>query len=130
LRNGVSGNETARMHTMADPRRTAERYVEIATADGKEALADLFAPDGTFLAPNGTIYRGRAEIAGFYRQYLATIVPQFHIHRAVTERNDCWIELADGTPDEPILRASNHFNVDDDGSIVRLAVFLRPPPAR
>jgi limonene-1,2-epoxide hydrolase len=114
---------------MSDPRATADRYVAIATADGKEALAELFTADATFHAPNGTIYHGREEIAGFYRKYLANIVPAFHIHRAVSEGCDCWIELADGTPDAPILRASNHFTLDDDGFIVRLAIYLRPQPA-
>ena len=113
---------------MSDPRATADRYVAVATADGKEALAELFAPDATFHAPNGTVYQGRDEIAGFYRKYLADLVPAFHIHRAVAEGSDCWIELADGPVDDPILRAGNHFTVDDDGFIVRLAVFLRPQP--
>jgi limonene-1,2-epoxide hydrolase len=116
--------------TMTDARSTAQRYVEIATADGKEALAELFAPDATFLAPDGSVYHGRSEIAGFYRRYLANIVPAFHIQRAVADGRDCWIELADGTDDEPILRASNHFTVGDDGSIVRLVVFLRPQPRK
>lgn len=113
---------------MADARSTAERYVEVATADGKEALAELFASDAVFHAPDGKVHRGRAEIATFYRRYLATIVPAFHIQRAVSDGNDCWIELAGGTVDDPILRASNHFTVDDDGFIVQLVVFLRPQP--
>jgi hypothetical protein len=111
-------------------RATADRYVEIATADGKEALATLFAPDAAFHAPDGGIYHGRDEIAGFYRRHLANIVPTFHIHRAVMDGNDCWIELADGPRDAPILLASNHFTVDRDGLITRLAIFLRPRQSR
>src|SRR5205823_6320769 len=83
--------------SMSDPRTTADRYVEVATADGKEALATLFAPDGVFHAPDGSTYRGRDEIATFYRRHLANVVPTFHIHRAVADGRDCWIELADGT---------------------------------
>jgi SnoaL-like protein len=112
---------------MTDPRATADRYVAIAVADGKEALAELFADDAEFHAPDGTIYRGPKDIAGFYRKYLANIVPQFHIHRAVAQDDHCWVELADGTPEDPILRASNHFTVGPDGKIVRLCVFIRPP---
>jgi hypothetical protein len=113
---------------MANPRATADRYVEVATADGKEALAELFAMDGLFQAPNGSDYRGRAAIADFYRQYLAQRVPTFHIHRAVSEGHDCWVELADGTTDDPVLLASSHFTVDDNNMIVRLCVYLRPQP--
>jgi hypothetical protein len=111
---------------MPDPRITADRYVEVALADGKEALALLFAPDATFLAPDGGVYRGRDEIAAFYRRHLANVIPTFHIHRAVAYGNDCWVELADGSDEDPILLASNHYTVDEDGFITRLAVYLRP----
>lgn len=114
---------------MPDPRATADRYVKIATADGKERLATLFTPDAVFLAPDGHMYRGRQDIAAFYRRHLANVVPKFHIHRAVTTDRDCWIELADGPDHDPTLLASNHFTVDEDGFITRLAVFLRPRPA-
>jgi limonene-1,2-epoxide hydrolase len=115
---------------MKDARLTADRYVEVATADGKEALATLFAPDAVFHAPDGSTYQGRGEIAAFYRRHLANVVPAFHIHRAVSDGGNCWVELADGTPESPTLLASNHFSVDDDGLITRLAVYLRPRPGR
>ena len=102
--------------------------MEVATADGKEALATLFAPDSVFYAPDGSTYRGRDEIAAFYRRHLANVVPTFHIQRAVTDADECWIELADGTVEDPTLLSSNHFRVDDDGLITRLAVYLRPRP--
>jgi limonene-1,2-epoxide hydrolase len=114
---------------MPDPRATADRYVAVATADGKDALAELFSPDAVFHAPDGRIHRGRGEIAAFYRVRLANYVPTFHIHRAVVGGNDCWIELADGADDDPTLLASNHFTVDDDGLIRELVVFVRPRPA-
>jgi limonene-1,2-epoxide hydrolase len=115
---------------MTDARTTADRYVEVATADGKDALATLFAPDAVFHAPDGSTYHGRDEIAAFYRRHLANVVPTFHIHRGVVDGSDCWIELADGTPENPTLLAGSHFTVDDDGLITRLAVYLRPRPGR
>jgi hypothetical protein len=39
---------------MSDARRMADRYVETATADGKEALAELFAADAVFLRPRSS----------------------------------------------------------------------------
>ncbi len=111
---------------MAGPRQIADRYVAIATADGKAALAALFASDATFHAPDGSVYRGREQIAAFYARHLATVVPRFHIHRAVEVGRDCWVELANPPLDDPVLLCSNHFTVDHDGFIARLAVFLRP----
>jgi hypothetical protein len=111
---------------MHGPRAVAEKYVQMATADAKGGLAELFAPDALFHAPDGNIYHGQEEIAAFYRHHLATIVPTFHIHRAVVEDNDCWIELADGPTDHPTLLATNHFTVGHDTLITRLAVYLRP----
>lgn len=103
-----------------------DRYVEVATADGKAALAELFAPDGIFHAPDGSVYRGREQIAAFYARHLATVVPEFHVHRAVEHGRDCWVELANPPMDAPVLLASSHFTVDDEGLIARLVVFLRP----
>jgi limonene-1,2-epoxide hydrolase len=114
---------------MPDPRATADRYVEVATADGKEALATLFALDASFDAPDGATYRGRDQIAAFYRRHLANIVPAFHIHRAVVDGRHCWIELANEPSENPTLLATNHFTVDDDGLIAQLTVFLRPHPS-
>ena len=96
----------------------------------KKTLANLFAADACFHAPDGLMYRGLDEIAAFYRRYLANVVPTFHIHRAVANGNDCWMKLANGPVDNPVLLASNHFTVDDDGLITRLAVYLRPRPPR
>jgi hypothetical protein len=115
---------------MPGARDTADHYVQVATADGKDALANLFALNAVFLAPDGNVYRGRDDIDAFYRRHLANIVPTFHIHRAVTDGDSCWIELADGSDEDPTLLASNHFTVDQDGLITRLAVYLRPRPAQ
>ena len=117
---------SVKLPAMSRPREVADRYVEIATADGKAALATLFAPDGIFHAPDGTVYRGREQIAAFYARHLATVVPHFHIHRSVEAGQDCWVELANPPLDDPVLLSSNHFTVNDDGFIARLAVFLRP----
>ena len=111
---------------MPGPRQVADRYVEIATA----ILAELFAPDGVFHAPDGSEYRGREQIAAFYARHLATVVPRFHIHRALEVGRDCWAELANPPIDAPVLLSSNHFTVDDEGFIARLAVFLRPREGR
>lgn len=108
------------------PLQTARRYVAVAVADGKGKLADLFAVDAEFHNPRGVIVRGRENIRAFYAEHLANVVPAFHISRSVVDGAQCWIELANGSPDAPDLVAANHFTVGADGLITRLAVFLRP----
>jgi limonene-1,2-epoxide hydrolase len=109
-----------------EPREVVERYVAAAVADGKEALAELFAPEATFEAPDGRTYRGRAEIAAFYGRHLASITPSFFIARIIEDGPSCWVELANGSAHSPLFVASNHFLIGADGQIEHLRVFLRP----
>jgi hypothetical protein len=103
--------------------------VEVATGGGKGRLADLFSEDAVFHNPSGTVASGRDEIRAFYEWRLKDITPEFHISRAVASGDSCWVELANGEPESPELVSANHFTVDADGLISRLAVFLRPRPS-
>jgi hypothetical protein len=109
--------------------RAAQRYAEVATADGKGDLAELFAEDAEFLTPLGTVVRGREAIRAFYDGHLADYTPTFHIARLLASDDSCWIELAFGEPSAPDLVCANHYTVGADGLITRLVVFLRPRPA-
>ena len=111
-------------------RRAVDRYVEVATSGGKGAIADLFAADATFHNADGGITRGREAIRAVYEEKLANITPAFHVAHLVEDGDHCWVELANGSTDDPQLIASDHFTVDAEGLITRMAVFLRPrPPA-
>ena len=106
---------------------TAERYVAVATSGGRGALADLFSADAEFHNPRGHIVRGRENIRSFYTDHLRDITVTFHMGRSLAAGDSCWIELQDHDPNGEVrLVASNHFTVDDEGLITRLAVFLRP----
>lgn len=109
--------------------KAAERYVEVATGGGKGMLADLFAEDAEFHHPHGGSIYGREAIRAFYDRFLANVTPSFHVVRVAAAGNECWIELADG-PASSDLVATDHFTVDADGLITRLAVFLYSRPAR
>ena len=109
--------------------RTAERYVAVATSGGGAALADLFSADAEFHNPRGGIVRGRENIRSFYEAHLRGVTVVFQIGRSVAEGDSCWVELQNLESDGQVrLIASNHFTVNEDGLITRLAVFLRPTP--
>ena len=110
--------------------RAAERYVAVATSGGGAALADLFSDDAEFHNPRGGVVRGRESIRSFYADHLRGVTVAFHVGRSVAEGDSCWVELQGSDPDGQIrLIASNHFTVDEQGLITRLAVFLRPAPS-
>jgi hypothetical protein len=105
----------------------AERYVLVAISGGGAALADLFSTDAEFHNPRGYVVRGRENIRSFYDDHLRGVTVVFHIGRSVAQDDSCWVELQSLDPDGRVrLVASNHFTVDDQGLITRLAVFLRP----
>jgi limonene-1,2-epoxide hydrolase len=105
----------------------AKRYVAVAVSGGKGALADLFSADAEFHNPRGHIVQGRDDIRAFYDGHLRNVTVVFRIGRSVAAGNSCWVELENVDPDgRASLVAANHFTVDDQGLITRLAVFLRP----
>src|ERR1700728_993075 len=110
-------------------RRAAERYVAVATAGGGAALGDLFSVDAEFHNPRGAIVRGRENIRSFYDGHLRGVKVDFHVGRSVAEGDSCWIELQNVDVDGQVrLIATDHFTVDDEGLITRMAVFIRPTP--
>ncbi len=109
--------------------QAAKRYVAVATAGGGAALADLFTIDAEFHNPRGGLVRGRENIRSFYEEHLRGVTVIFHIGRSVVEGDSCWVELQNSESDGQVrLIASNHFTVNEEGLITRLAVFLRPTP--
>jgi uncharacterized protein (TIGR02246 family) len=104
----------------------ASRYRDQMIAGAKGALSELFAPDATFHNRNGDAVQGRDAIREFLDAFLAgpsSAVMQ--LGQVMVDANRCWVEFHNATdqPDKPTT--ASHFEVDDDGLIVRLAVFNR-----
>jgi hypothetical protein len=114
---------------MGTGRDIADRYVEVATSDGRGQLADLFAVDGVLHSPDGMAVHGREAIRAYYDEHLAHQVPDFRIGHAVETADACWIELEapDGSGGHRMV-ATDHFSIAADGLVTRMAVFLRPQP--
>ena len=114
-----------------------EKYVAIVNGGNYSELAELFAKDAVFLPPDGSTQTGRDQVRAFYESFLASIRPKVHIASSVCERLRCAIVFAaDETGGQAVLlpkdpkvnRGSSldYVDVNEDGKIVRLCVYLPP----
>lgn len=116
---------------MADesPARTAVgRYLDLINSKRYGDIASIFAPDAQFLAPTGDVIVGREAISAFYTAGLEKIAPtRVWASSQVTEGNCSVIEISAQLPDELEHRTVvDHFTVNDQGEVIRMAVYLRP----
>lgn len=106
--------------------RAVQRYREQMIAGVSGGLSDLFAVDGVFHNRNGDEVRGREAIRGFLDTFLAGRTPvPMKLGETMIDGNRCWVEFHNASDDPQKVTTASHFQVDDDGLIVRLAVFNR-----
>jgi hypothetical protein len=104
------------------------RYLELINAKRYADIASIFAADAQFLAPTGEVVVGREAICDFYSAGLERIAPsRVWASSQVTEGNRSVIEISAQLPDELEPRTVvDHFTVNDEGEVIRMAVYLRP----
>jgi uncharacterized protein (TIGR00369 family) len=106
------------------------RYLDCINEGRYAAVADLFAADAEFLAPDGSTVRGRDAIRSFYTSALDVIRPRRVWARTlVADEHYAVMEIAAELSDEDAEREHvvvDHFTVDDGGMVTRMAVYLRP----
>ncbi len=106
--------------------RAVQRYREQMIAGVTGGLSDLFAVDAVFHNRNGDEVRGREAIREFFDTFLAGRTPvPMALGEIMIEGNRCWVELHNAPDDPEKVTTASHFQVDDDGLIVRLAIFNR-----
>ena len=117
---------------MSSPARAwADRYVATINAGNYDELGALFARDAVFLPPNGATLTGPDEIAGFYREFLPTILPTVRISSFFEAGAEAMFVLSASTRDRQgeFVGAVDHVTVDADGRARRLVIFTRPQPS-
>lgn len=109
------------------PRAFADSYVKIINSGAYAELAALFAPEAVFLGPGGLELHGRAAIGRFYEKFLGEITPVIRISSYVGHERDCVYELEARTAgaQEFRLGAIDHATFDEDGLVIRFAVFTK-----
>lgn len=106
----------------------AAAYVHIVEGGGGAKIVPLFAPDAEFLGPEERVLRGREEIGAFYAKVPKLVLDAVPIS-FVDRGNECFMELAvrsQSGPNAYRLLAIDHFTIDKDRLISRLAIYFRP----
>jgi ketosteroid isomerase-like protein len=108
--------------------RAAASYLEHVNA-GRD-MRPLFAEDAVFLVVTGEVCEGREAIGAYFDGHLAATEPTLRARTIAADGDVAVMELellVDGSRWH--LAAADHFTVDGQGLITRLAVFGRPLPA-
>jgi predicted SnoaL-like aldol condensation-catalyzing enzyme len=108
-------------------RLAAERYVEAINSWDYRKVVALWAEDSVWQGQLETEQRGLPAITALY-QRLMERHPSVGIGSSVAEGNMCVIELVrvDRETGETRPGTLDHFTVDDDGKITRMAVYKEP----
>ena len=109
----------------------AERYVALVNAGKYAEVAALYRDDATFLEPMRPTLRGREEIDAFYTRRIGDMRPAIAAVSYLGNDRECMVELALGIEldgrQRYALVSVDHFIVDEDGRIVSMIAFGRPP---
>jgi hypothetical protein len=115
------------------PADVPETYLaRVRDADAR-ALSELFAEDAVFQGPYGQVIKGRKAIYDFYAGLFRERRPQMVVGRTVIEGSSVVFELVDSGGSRPANDAATAVDlmeIDGEGLISRITVFLRPAPAK
>ena len=116
----------------------ARRYVAYISQKNFDAVVALFSPDAAVFTPLGTVLRGGAEIAAFYRKAVAATPLVVKGEHFAASGRDCYFEIwsksrrtDDGryVPDpqgDYVRAAVDHFTLDAAGHVIEMAAFPAP----
>jgi ketosteroid isomerase-like protein len=113
-------------------RATAERYVELVNGGDFDGVGDLFAVDAEHFPPIGGRAVGREAIRAFYKGWAASLGATIHPLRFVSDGPNCVLEFEATTLDNrdgPRALSMEIITVDEEGKIIRMAIYRRPSNA-
>jgi ketosteroid isomerase-like protein len=110
---------------MVDCRGVVDRYFANMRARDIEGLVRLFAPDATFILPDGRELSGVAAIHDMYGKLFAAMAPSPTPHAVIAAAQGVATEIEARLPNGTIRRTANFFHFNDEGLIKRLSVYAR-----
>ena len=120
---GAVTDAGSRAHAAA--RRAAADYIAAVNAGDLGRLEALLAEDAVLEHPAG-LYSGARSITDFYRDSVFGLGTTLTIVSATTAGGRCVLEVVGRSPlGEEIVHACDIFDVDGDGRIVSMRVYIR-----
>jgi hypothetical protein len=109
-------------------RQAVEKFLQYVREGRFDEVADLFADDAIFMTPHGTI-TGRDNIKKFHSA-VRSVRPRPEPVSITTEGNRSVLEFQahvfDQSDDIEPFTMVDHFTVNEDGKVIRMAVYQRP----
>jgi len=113
-----------------DPNQVAERYFASVRARDIDAFMALFAPDATFILPDGRIVTGQADIRKMESEVFEKGAPFPTPTTIVANRDTAAVQIDVRLPAGSVMKTANFFHLNDDGLIKRLSVYRQATPAQ
>jgi ketosteroid isomerase-like protein len=103
----------------------AAEYVAAVNAGDLELLEALFAADAVLEHPAG-VFSGSGSIVSFYRESVLGLGTTLTRVSSTGDGGRCVLEVVGHSPlGEEVVHACDIFDVDDEGRIVSLRVYIR-----
>ena len=118
-------------HSLAH--QAATRYLELINAGEFARVGSLFAENAVVLGPTGDTVHGKSAVSALWGDEFSKTGPlSVSAASMVCEGNVCVAEISPqfaGEPEPRVGLVVDHFTVNDQGEITRLAIYVRPPSA-
>jgi uncharacterized protein (TIGR02246 family) len=106
-----------------DPNQVAERYFASVRARDIEAFMALFAPDATFILPDGRIVTGQADIRKMESAVFENGAPFPTPNTIVVSKDTVAVQIDVRVPSGAVLKMANFYHLNDEGLIKTLSVY-------
>lgn len=108
-----------------DNRRLADQYFSIVNSGDLDALCALYTKDAVVGIPNGTELHGVAAIRTMYSGLFADNAPAPKPINVITGPDSIAAQLEIRLPSGEVRHTANFFQLNKDGLITRMTVYLR-----
>ena len=108
-----------------NPKDVADRYFAAIRARNVDDLVALYADDATFILPNGIESKGTVAIRKTHESVFASGAPVPSPQAFVVGENAVAVEIEARLPDGTTRRTANFYQLNGQGRIQRLSVYMR-----
>ncbi len=102
-----------------------DRYFAAIRSRDIDSLIALYADDATFILPNGKAFVGKAAIREMHLGVFAAGAPIPSPTLLIAGEAAIAVEIEASLPDGTVRHTANHYQLNGDGLIQRLSVYVK-----